>query len=398
MNGWECRVEPSLDAIDPREWDSILAEGDHQASARFLRVCRDAAIEDARYRYVRFYHGGRLAATAVLTAMTVSLDLLAPRAVRAVARGARALHPRFLRMPIVLCGLPVSFGASCLRVAPGADGGRVVALLGGAMEEFAEAAGAGLCCVKELTDSERAYADSLLDHGFVRAPSLPGSSLRIEWRDFTAYAAAMRSGYRRQLRASLSARCDKGLRLRVVDDWSGDVGRIHRLYEEVMDRAEYQLERLPIAFFERLRVEFGPDARVLFLERDGDLEAAAVLLYGPRALTFLLAGIDYARNEKDRAYQNLVAEVVAEAIRRGAARVELGQTSYALKARLGAVTEPRWLYLRHRRAFRHELLRRGAPLLFPDTSVPARHVFAAARRAPVPPVAAATPPAPAAHP
>jgi predicted N-acyltransferase len=373
------RADSNLDAIDPAQWDSLLRPGDHQASHRFLRVCRDAGIEDARYRYVRVLDGPRLAATAALASMTVSLDLLAPGAVRFIAQAGRTLYPRFLRVRILFCGLPVSFGSSSLRFAPDADAARVFPLVERAMDEFAESEEVGLLCVKELTEAERENADALLGLGFFRAASLPGMALRIEWADFEGYARAMRSGYRRQLRASLAARASRNLRLRVVSDWREECERIYPLYAQVMDRAEFQMERLPRAFFERLAWEFSGEARALLLERDGDLEAAAIVLDGPETMTFLLTGIDYARNETDRAYENLVAEVVAEAIRSGARRLELGQTSYALKSRLGGVTEPRWLYLKHRRAIPHAAIRRGSGLLFPEASVPRRHVFSRGR-------------------
>ena len=371
--------EADLDAIDRIEWDSLLLPGDHLASWRFLRVCRNAGIEDARYRYVAIRQRGRLVATAVLTSMTVSLELLAPRGVRAFARGGRAILPRFLRVRTLFCGLPVSFGTSCLRFASSTDGdteeARIFPLVARAMEEFAEEEGAGLLCAKEFTDAERGRADALEQFGFFRAPSLPGLSLGIDWPSFDSYLNAMRAGYRRQVRASLAFRSERELSLRIAEDWGAECPPLHELYGQVMDRAEFQLERLPVAFFERLNAEFGSDARALLLERDGTLEAAAILLYGPNTLTFLLAGIDYARNETDRAYQNLVVEVVAEAIRCGASRLELGQTSYALKTRLGGVADPRWLFLKHRRRPVHETLRRCAGLLFPTASVPERRVF-----------------------
>ncbi|MGE5179680.1 MAG: GNAT family N-acetyltransferase [Bacteroidota bacterium] len=377
MSRTEAHVLADLDGIDPREWDSLHDPGDHHASYRLLRVCRDARIEDARYHYVLIREGRRLVAAAALTRLTVSLDLLAPRAVRLLARSARVALPRFLRIPVLFCGLPVSFGGSSLRLSPDADPERVLPVLVRAMEEVAEAEETTLLCFKEHTDAERARLDVLSSLGYFRAPSLPGFSLAIEWPTFDDYVAAMRAGYRRQLRATLAARRAGGLTLRTVHDWSSECPRIHALYEQVMDRAEFQLERLPLAFFTRLAEEMGCDARALLLERDGSLEAAAVLLDGCGMVTFLLAGIDYERNRTDRAYQNLVAEVVAEAIHSGARRLELGQTSMALKSRLGGVPAARWIYLKHRGGLRHAALRRVSPWLFPNPAVPVRHVFSA---------------------
>ena len=94
-----------------------------------------------------------------------------------------------------------------------------------------------------------------------------------------------------------------------------------------------------------------------------------------RVATFLLAGLDYRAPRQWQVYPNLVAEVVAEAIRSGASRLEMGQTSYPLKSRMGAVPEPRFLYLRCRRPLGAWLLRRLARVLFPEQDYPPRRVF-----------------------
>jgi len=376
VSATDVQVHADLDAVDAREWDSILAPDDLQGTHRFARACRDARIEDAVLRHVVVRQHGRLAATATLTRLTVALDLLAPGPLRHIAGAVRHAHPGFLRVPFVLCGLPVSFGASSLRFAPDADAVAALHAVARAMDEFAEESGASLLCFKEFTAGEADRLGSLAELGYFAAPSLPGCSLRVPWGDFAAYLGAMRAGYRRQARAGLAARRSVPLEVTRVDDLAPECGRIHALYEQVMDRAEHRLERLPRAFFERLAAEMGPAARALLLHSDGRLEAAAVLLHAGDTLTFLLAGIDYAHNREHVAYPNLVLEVVAEAIRCGATRIELGQTSYALKTRLGGVPDPRWIFLRHRGEKRRRIMRAAAPLLFPQTSVPVRRVFA----------------------
>jgi len=103
--------------------------------------------------------------------------------------------------------------------------------------------------------------------------------------------------------------------------------------------------------------------------------AVAIVLFAGRLATFLVAGLDYRAPREWQVYPNLVVEVVAEAIRSGASRLELGQTSYPLKSRLGAVAEPRFLYLRHRNPLSHLLLRGAAEFLFPQYDYPTRRVF-----------------------
>jgi hypothetical protein len=164
-----------------------------------------------------------------------------------------------------------------------------------------------------------------------------------------------------------------------VEDFPAEGPEIFRLYELVMDRAPYQLERLNLAFFERLASVLRQRVRALVVERGTQVLGAAILLVGRTSTAFLLAGLDYDAPAAWRVYPNLVLEVVRVAIEEGSQRVVLGQTSYALKGRLGGIASPRHLFLRARRPWANVLLRRAAPALFPQVRVLERRVFVADR-------------------
>jgi Acetyltransferase (GNAT) domain len=368
-------IHPQISEVDPSLWDSILGPDDLQATHRFISACEESGVESAAYRHILVSSRGRLEGVATLSRMTVSLELLAPRSVRGAVSVARRVRPRFMRIPVVFCGLPVSFGQSCIRFHPSSERGRVLGAVSRAMAEFAREEGASLLCLKEFTEGEDRDLDSLRSDGYIRARSLPGCSLRLRWNRFEEYLAALRAPYRRQLLADMRVRRDRGIRIRLVEDYSKEIGSIYALYEQVMDRAEFQLERLNLEFLKRLKRNLGPQSRALLLEAEDRLLAAALLLYTPQTLTFLLAGIDYEVNWEYRSYLNLVAAVVAEGIRVRAERLELGQTSYALKTRLGGTTDPRWIYLRARSPVAHGVLGAVHSMLFPATRSPERHVF-----------------------
>ena len=379
-SGLSIRVHERIADVDPAEWDSLLAPEDIQASHRFIRVCEDSDVEHPVYRHVMIERSGRLVAVATLCRILVSLDLLSSGRTRSAIQWARRWRSSFLKLPMVLCGLPVSFGASCVRIRPGEDPAAIVAALAALAESTARELGAQLVCFKEFAAEESPAFDSLRRRGYVRSASLPFCTLPIPWRSFDEYLGSARAGYRRQILASLRSARAAGLTLQMVDDFGPACEGIFRLYGQVMDRAEFQLERLNLAFFERLNAYLGPQSRAMLVHRGGDLVAAAVLLETPRDMTFLLAGIDYASNRECHAYPFLVTRIVDEAIRRGARSLHLGQTSYALKGRLGSRSEPRWFFLKHRASLRNALLRAASGALFPTATVPARRVFRDAAR------------------
>ena len=369
------RAHADIAGVDPRAWDSLVEPGDFHATRRFIGVCQDSRVADATYRHVTVHDGKQAVAIASFCRMPVALDLLATGVVRGAIRTARRLHRDFLRIPVAFCGLPVSCGQSSVRLRPGADARAIAGLVAEELESWGRSAGAPVLCFKEFAPWERPVAEPLTEHGFFRVPSLPACTLAVEWRTFEEYLGAMRAGYRRQILASLRARDRQGLTVRLVSDWRAEATRIFPLYEQVMDRAAFQLERLNLTFFERLAADLADRSSALLVERQGRLLAAAVLLHAPRALTFLLAGIDYAHHRQSQAYLVLLVEVVAEAIRRGAAYLDLGQMTYDLKQRLGAGLSARWLYVKCSNRAVHLALRAASGPLFPARSPGPRRVF-----------------------
>jgi hypothetical protein len=369
------RAHRDIDEIDAAEWDSLLDAEDLQLSHQFVRLCQRSRVEGADYWHLLVYDDGRLCCVASLSRIHVCLDVLSSGVTRVLIRSVRRRFPAFLRIPLLFCGLPVSFGQPCLKLAPGADADAVCRAIARAMRRIGRETGTGLLCLKEFDPAAAARVDPVCRHGFFRVPSLPSCSLDLRWDSFAAYLREMTAGYRRQLQATLRARDAAGLVVRRVESFAAEGAVVHSLYNQVIERARYRLETLNRPFIDRLDTDLGSQSRALFLERNGEPLAVAVMLFAGRLATFLLAGLDYRADRQWQVYPNLVVEVVAEALRAGASRLELGQTSYPLKSRLGAAEVPRFLYLRHRHPLGHLLLRGSAGLLFPRQDYPARRVF-----------------------
>ncbi len=321
--------------VDPQEWDALLAPDDFHATHRFISICQRSRVADAAYRHITVHDGRDVLAIASFCRMQVALDLLSTGVVRGAIQGVRRWRRDFCRVPVAFCGLPVSFGQSSVRLRPGTDAPAIAGLLAQELECWARGFGAPVLCFKEFAPREQPIVEPLTKHGYFRVPSMPSCTLAIAWRTL----------------------------------------RIFPLYEQVMDRAPFQLERLNLAFFRHLAADLGDQTSAILVERGGALLAAAVLLHTPGALTFLLAGIDYAHHRQCQAYLTLVTEIVAEAIRHGATRLELGQTTYDLKGRLGAEMSARWLYIKCPSPAVHFTLRAASKALFPTTSPPPRRVF-----------------------
>lgn len=92
-------------------------------------------------------------------------------------------------------------------------------------------------------------------------------------------------------------------------------------------------------------------------------------------MTFLLTGIDYSKRDVYNAYCNLLSGIVARAMQRGCERLDLGQTSYWLKQRLGGECIPQFFYLRAESRPIHFFLKVLRPVIFPEMKTPIPRVF-----------------------
>ncbi|HYI09573.1 MAG TPA: GNAT family N-acetyltransferase [Thermoanaerobaculia bacterium] len=375
MSGLEIRIHRDIAEVDAEEWDSLLGADDLLMTHRFIRTCQAARVEDAQYWHLLIRSGGELVCVGTLHRMFVNLELLSGAGTRALVEKVKGRWPGFLRLPVLFCGLPVSTGQPCLKIRADADAERICAAIAETMDNIAATTATRLLCFKEFDPPAAKRIDGALSDGYFRASSLPSCSVPLHFDSFSSYLASMRSSYRRQVRSSLQARAASGLQVRRLDDY--DVETVYGLYSQTIRRAEHRLETLNADFFRLLHAHLGEQVKALVIERESRPLAMAIMLFAGETATFFFAGLEEERQPEWHLYQNLVAEVVAAAIDSGARRLVLGQTSYAMKSRMGAEESPRYLYLRYRSRVGHALLRGFSSALFPTYDYPRRRVFAA---------------------
>ena len=376
INGLEIRVYRDISDVAAAEWDSVLGPDDLLMSHRFVQACQQARIENAAFWHLLIRKNNELIGVATLHRMFVNLELLANGVTRKLVDQLKARTPGFLRLPVLFCGLPVSCGQPCLKITPGLHFERACAAVVEIMERVAETTSTQLLCFKEFDPDAVEQMDFVLSCGYFRTFSLPSCSMALTWDSFSSYLGGMRSAYRRQVQSSLRARREAGLQVHRLEKNAAYSETIFALYSRTILRAQQRLEMLNPEFFRLLTTGLGKQAQVILIELAGRPLAMALMLFTGNVATFLFAGMDERRHPQWQLYQNLLVEVVAASIDAGATRLELGQTSYAMKSRLGAEESPRYLYLRYRGLLKHSLLRGFSPVLFPKYKYPQRRVFA----------------------
>jgi len=383
-------VERSIGRIDPALWDSINAPCGLYWTHRFLSCVESSGVADAAYWYLLVYRGHELVATAVLSSFVVSLDLLLPGYVQHLCHAIRRVYPSFFRLRMLFCGIPVSIGKHTLAISDKVRAEPVLDELNRHMVRIARENGLRYLCFKEFVENDFPDIRLLENHGYIRAHSIPRLRLDVAWSSFASYLQSMRHGYRRKIRQSLRKigltgnsspihRVGHGHaelpRLVVTRFCPEDATRMHELYSEVMRRTTVKLEILNRCFFERLAALMPNDLVLLRLQDQDGVQGAALLGRNCSRLNFLLVGFDYDHRDQYQIYFNLLNGIIAYGIEQRFESIDLGQTTYQIKQRLGGWAEPVYFHLRCLSPVIHFLLRCFSRVLFPPTRLTQPRVF-----------------------
>ncbi len=380
----------SIHDVDEKLWDSVNAKKDLFHTHRFLRSVEDAKVENSNFWYLLFYSEETLVGTAALSSFRISLDLFINGVLQKPILILRRFLPHLLKVKILFCGLPISIGKNSLTICNPSWGEELLRLLVEEMEQIARTHKIQMICFKEFPNDEDQGIDIITKFRFLRANSIPYMRMKIQWKNFQSYLAAMRHNYRRHVLRSLKKLghsepliqtyvSSKMIRdkptLILADPSVCSPTQFYGLYQEVMDHAEIKLETLNEVFFEKFYKNMNQDMEVLAVVRGEQILAAAILTVYQRVMTFLLAGLDYSKLDENDIYFNLLYGIVSRALQRGCARLDLGQTPYWLKQCIGGQETPVNFYIRGERWYLHRLLKIFQPILFPELKLKPIHVF-----------------------
>ncbi len=196
--------------------------------------------------------------------------------------------------------------------------------------------------------------------------TLPSCHLPVTWPTFDDYIFSLRSPYRRWISRGI----EKGSNLKVRPLAPESFSMLHyNLYVDVFERSPYQLEKLRLAYFQQFPAnlfEFCLDEKPV-----GFVQVTMT----PSVLTFLFCGFDRTLVTSHHLYQNMLLWLLRMAIERKCSLVDFGQTTEETKSKLGAVMQPKDMYLSHKNPVIYSLMSPLArQLSYPGYQV-IHHVF-----------------------
>jgi hypothetical protein len=147
---------------------------------------------------------------------------------------------------------------------------------------------------------------------------------------------------------------------------------MHALYMQVLTRSQVRFETLSVDFFRRIPDFLGGRVFALLCFQREELVAFELFLQDDDWLHPIYLGMSYAHRDEGSLYFSLLYKIIELAEAQGRPVVQLGQTSYPVKAAIGAVMARLYVAVRHDNRLLDWLLGRMASQLFPSTPIPPR--------------------------
>ncbi|HKQ08343.1 MAG TPA: GNAT family N-acetyltransferase [Blastocatellia bacterium] len=383
---YKYEMYDSVGAVNTEHWNSASCH----TTSLFMNLGFIAAVEQSMSSHAAFRHvilydeQSRPVGCASFCIYRVDLTTLAGRVIKALAGGIRRVFPSFGYVTMLFCGLPVSIGQNSVALIRECDPGRAVETLDGIMGKLAKQEGIRFSVFKEFSAEECNMMDRLLPHGYWRFETPRMHFFPPRFRSFERYTDALKSHYRYDIKRSKRKLAESGFTITRLRDGEQIAkvytSELHRLYENVVSKAENKLEVLPKDFFREVAKRFSGAVSLTLISSDDRTLAFNYSLSAGDSYWFLFCGIDYRFNRQADLYFNLMYQDLENGFHEGVSSVQVGQASEHFKARLGCESVPLFFYIKTDGVLRM-LIRWGSFILFPPRPPVVRFdVFKAQRR------------------
>jgi hypothetical protein len=363
---FDARAVPSVACFAKADWEGLF--GGSAFGWDFCLAAEAAPPPEFRMSAIGVFAGSTLVAAAPVFHTSYRLDISLPRRLRPIGDWLWRVAPKLIKVPVVGLGSPVMDRCQ-VGFAPALEETQReqawTALLMG-LDRIGRKSGSDLLAVKDLAEADRQWADNALRQGrFAQLASLPVAVLDLPFASEDAYLTSLSASMRRNLKRKL--RRSKGSVRMEVRSSIGDVEpQIASLYEATRThrKADYgEFDDLSPAYVGRVLAEVGDRAGVVLGWVGDQLASFALYLVQPDRAFAHQIGMRYPlAREHDLYFLNCMM-MVRLCLERGIRRLEMGQTCYPQKIRLGCHLEKSWVYFRHRLRPINGLMGLVAPLV-----------------------------------
>jgi len=318
----------------------------------YYGACETAPPAGMTLAAVGVFDAGRPVLLAPTFSVDYRLDLSLPASMRRLGDWLDRTMPKLVRVPVLSLGSPLSEHCH-IGIAAGLDAAaraRAIDTLLTGLAGLGRQRGAHILSVKDLPDARAGDLDPALARaGFAKVATLPVGVLDLPKGTLEDYLAGLNGRLRSELRRK--QRQAAAVRVEFIDRIGRHGDLIAALYEETrrQEHADYgDFDEIAPGYFAAV-MQAMPDEAGMVLYWLGDELIGFNLFISERdRIIGKFIGMRYPVAREHNLYFINWLTMVRYAMERGKSALVVGQTSYAVKARLGAVLERSWIYYRHR--------------------------------------------------
>lgn len=205
----------------------------------------------------------------------------------------------------------------------------------------------GLILLKDFYTHE--LPENFLEAGFTKFQVDPKMIITIEdnWKTFEDYLESLKSKYRVRARKCLKFGQQIVKRVFDADDIRAHKSTIHRLYKNISDTADFNAFILHEDYFEGIKRAMGDQLTFMTYYVDGEMIAFFTSVKNYEILDAHFLGYNLEKNTAFHIYQNMLFDLIAQAIDKGVKKVDLSRTAIEIKSTVGAVPQDMYLYMKH---------------------------------------------------
>ncbi len=317
-------------------WDAVLPK-DHHLQSKDLLIFEDSAFEGLKFQYLFIYSEGKAVPAAVAYFQLVhfqSHNYDAPLFHNPILN--------FVEQKVMKNGFHIIFCGNLFRVdAPGIYMNSVVIskteVMSTLQQYFTSRKKAHAIVLKDWPNSDS--KEMMKEYNFHMWPDdlTMKMALAPEWKNFEAYAAALKHKYAQRVRKA----CRKFQTINITElnlnDLTFYCDQIEKLFHEVVSRQVIRMIIPGKEYFIQMKKTQGDKFRIFAFFSNKELIAFSSHIVCDDIWEMHFIGMDYTKNEKYWLYFNLMYHAVEQAIIGRKKWLELGRTARQVKAIMGGM-------------------------------------------------------------
>jgi peptidoglycan biosynthesis/recognition FemAB-like protein len=366
--GSTIRIASRNEISGSARWQEAFAH--ERKDHRYYELLEDTLKDGFKYGYLAIESGRTICA--IQPYFLVDQDLLAGVTghSRKLIDGVRRIWPCFMRARTLMLGCAAGEGHL--------DGDEpsqfaTAESLARSLPQLARELNCTMIVLKEFPAKYRAPLECLRRAGFARVPSMPMTTLGIDYKNFEDYLSknlspGTRAKTRRKLR--VAERAQPAITMIVVDDVTAIIDAIYPLYEKVFERSPLQFEKLTKEFLCEIGRRMPDKVRFFIWRQDARIIAFGLCMMQGDDICHEYVGFDYSVAFELNLYYRVFHDIIEWAIANGYKRFFSGSLNYDPKWHLRQSLYPVDLYVRHTSEPINAVLKRLLPLMEPTRSDP----------------------------